>query len=113
LRSLRLIQTAVLIAVGLLCFFVAARAQQPEIAAANEVIHSWNEAISSIEPEDQKFRELFETYKRNPPGRVLLTPDVRTEQKKHRIRLINEIVASHEERIRSLRRLAKAEEASQ
>lgn len=74
---------------------------------------SWNEAVATIEPEDQKFRELLDSYKRNPPGRVLLTPDVRAEQRKRRLKLIAEIIDSHETRIQAMKRLAKAEEASQ
>ncbi len=112
MRSLRLIQTAILIALGLLCLAATARAQQPT-RPETDVIRSWNEAVSTIELDDQNFRELLDSYKRNPPGRVLLTADVRQEQKKRRLRLIAQIIASHEERIRAMRRLAKAEEASQ
>jgi len=76
------------------------------------VVTSWNAAVGSIEAEDSKFRELLDSYQRNPPGRVLVVPDVRAEQKKRRLRLISEIISSHEERIRTLRDLAKFEQAS-
>lgn len=112
MRTLRLIQTAILVALGMLCLATTVRGQQPD-PAAGKVIRSWNEAIATIPAEDAAFQELLASFKRNPPGRVLLAPDVRHEQKKRRLRLINEIIASHEERIRALRRLAKAEEESQ
>lgn len=117
MRILRAIQTAVLIFVAILTGVVCSQSLNGQTtekpAGLVDVVRYWNEAVSTIEPEDQNFRELLESYRRNPPGRVLLTPDVRAEQKKRRLRLIESIVASHEERIRALRRLAKAEEASQ
>ena len=111
MRSLRLIQTAILIVVALLCLAISARAQKPD-ANAVETVNSWNAAVSTLEIEGQNFGELLDSFKRNPPGRVLLTDDVRAAQRKRRLALIAEIIASHEERIRALRRLAKAEEES-
>ncbi len=111
LRPLRLIQTALLVAIGVLCLAVSIRGQQPK--AAVDVVRSWNEAVATIEPENEMFRELFDSYKRNPPARVVLAPDVRAAQKKRRLSLIAGIIDIHEERIRAMRRLAKAEEASQ
>jgi len=96
----------------MLCLAITARGQKPDPAAI-ETVRSWNDAVSTIELEDQNFRELLDSYKRNPPGRVLLTPDVRAAQRRRRLRLIAEIIDSHEKRIRAMRRLAKAEETSQ
>lgn len=116
MRTLRFFQTAVLILVAILTGVVCAQSvngQQPNDTPAQEIVRSWNDAVSTIEIEDQNFRELLDSFRRTPPGRVLLTPDVRAAQKKRRLRLISEIIASHEERIRAMRRLAKAEEASE
>jgi hypothetical protein len=77
------------------------------------IVKSWNSAVDTIEAEDANFRELLDSYKRNPPGRVLLTPDVRAEQKRRRLKLIDSIIQSHQNRISDLRDLRKYEEASQ
>lgn len=118
MRTLRFIQAAVLILVAIITVVVCTQPVNGEAtdatdAPAQEIVRSWNDAVSTIGIEDQNFRELLESLKRNPPGRVLLTPDVRAAQKKRRLQLIAEIIASHEERIRAMRRLAKAEEASE
>ena len=97
-------------ALGLAIGIATAATQKPEEPAAG-IVQSWNEAVSTLELEDQNFHELLDSYKRNPPGRVLLTEDVRAAQQKRRLRLIASIVASHEERIRAMQRLAKFEEA--
>lgn len=88
------------------------QAEDPATTAAG-VVSSWNSAVGTIETEDADFRELLESYQRNPPGRVLLAPDLRASQKKRRLALCARIIASHEERIRALKELAKFENASQ
>lgn len=118
MRILRAFQSAVLVFVailtGVVCFqpLDGAQAQAPRDANADEIVRSWNEAVSTIELEDQNLRELLESYKRNPPGLVVLTPDARAAQKARRLDLCARIIASSEERIRAMQRLAKAEEAS-
>jgi hypothetical protein len=91
---------------------IFAVAQRPGGPAAG-VIRSWNAAIETIESETRNFLELSNSYTRNPPGRVLLAPDVRAAQKKRRLELINAIIDSHQDRIKQLRELRKYEEASQ
>lgn len=80
---------------------------------ARGVVSAWNAAVETLELEDANFRELLETYKLNPPGRVLLPPDVRAAQKKRRPELVDRIIGSHQDRIRRLRDLRRFEERSQ
>lgn len=77
------------------------------------IVRAWNEAVATIEPEDQLFQELLASLKRNPPGRVVLAPDVRAAQRKRRLALLRQIIALHEARIAHLRQLAKFEEKAQ
>jgi hypothetical protein len=111
LRILRLIETALLVAIAVLCLSITTRAQQPG-SPERGVIDSWNAAVSTLDIEDAKWREIFDSLKRNPPGLVVLTPDVRASQKKRRLSLIEEIIAAEEERIRALRQFAKFEGSS-
>lgn len=114
LRTLRAFQTAILIFVALMIGVVCVppvNGQTPSHASAEGVVSSWNAAVSTIGTEDQKWMELFNSLRRNPPGRVLLTPDVRAAQRKRRLALIQEIIDFENDRIRRLRELAKFEEA--
>jgi hypothetical protein len=108
--SLLILLVAVASAIGLVIGIAAAAPQKVDDTAVG-IVRSWNEAVSTLEPEDQNFHELLDSYQRNPPGRVLLTADLRAEQRKRRLRLIAEIVASHERRIKAMTALAKYEEA--
>lgn len=80
-------------------------------AAAIDIVRSWNAAGLTLGEEDANFHELLDSYKLNPPGKVILTPDVRAEQRKRRLNLIGAIVESHQQRIVDLQQLAKAEAA--
>jgi hypothetical protein len=109
--NIKLLTGAIIIA-GYTMMMTASLAGSANVEpAAASVIRSWNAAVTSIEPEDQNFRELLDSYKRNPPGRVVLTPDVRASQKQRRLALIGAIVKSHQQRIRDLQDLATAEAA--
>ena len=84
-----------------------------DLTAEMGVIRSWNKAFSTLETENTNLQELSDSYERNPPGKVLLTPDVRAAQKKRRLELIDAVINSHDERIPHLRNLRQFEEASQ
>ena len=115
MQILRCLQTAVLFFVAILAATVCSQplyGQTPDKANADAIVRSWNEAVETIGAEDEKFRELLESLKRNPPGRVVLTPEVRAAQRKRRQQLIAEIIASHEQRVKKLRELARHEQAA-
>lgn len=109
LKLWHLLAIAALSCVTTVTICLAQSYRAPDFNAANGVIHSWNAAVETLDEENKNFTDLETSYIHNPPGRVVLAPDVRAEQKKTRLRLIDAIIASHEERVRKLRDLAKYE----
>ena len=98
-----------------LCLLVPARAAYKPGTPETEILEAWNAIVVNVQSEDEKLLTLYKLLVRERDartGRVVFAPDVRAEQKRNRIRLIQEIIAQDQERIRELERLAKAEKAA-
>ncbi|MEP6743828.1 MAG: hypothetical protein ABJB61_15130 [bacterium] len=112
LSTLALLAIIIGLAIGTLIARVPDANEQNQ-KAAEGVVRSWNAAVETFDAEDGNLHELLDSYKRNPPGRVLLTPDVRAAQKQRRLKLIEEIIRFHQARVERLRELASYEQALQ
>jgi hypothetical protein len=110
---LRTLETFILALIFAFCLALPTRGAQTPGTPEFETLTAWNAVVDNVKAEDEKLLDLYNSLNKYRPGRVVLPPDVRAEQKRNRIKLIREIIAHDQERIRELDKLARAEEASQ
>jgi hypothetical protein len=48
----------------------------------NDVVVAWNAIVENVKAEDERLTALYESLNRYRPGRILLTPELRAEQKR-------------------------------
>jgi hypothetical protein len=110
----RKLESLILALIFALCILLPARIANGGGTPADSV-DAWNAIVANVKSEDEKLLALYKSLSRENDvrsGRVVFAPDVRAEQKRNRLRLIQEIIAHDQERIRELERLAKAEGAA-
>jgi hypothetical protein len=109
----RKVEILILALLFALCLVLPTRGAQKAGTPEFDLLTAWNAIVDNVNREDPKLLELNNSLAKYRPGKVILAPDFRAEQKRSRIPLIDSIIADDRERIQELEKLKKAEEASQ